>query len=52
MKTIEAFEKDIFFQIGFLEGFKPQKALTSLQQKKTIFSGTGDSYATALLGSK
>jgi len=50
VNTISAFEKDIFFQIGFLEHFKPQKALTFLQQKKTIFCGTGDSYAAALLG--
>ena len=50
MNTINAFEKDIFFQIGFLEDFKPQKALTFLQQKKTIFCGTGDSYVAALLG--
>jgi len=50
MKTIEAFEKDIFSQIGFLDSFKPQKVLTSLQQKKTIFCGTGDSYVAALLG--
>ena len=50
MNTITAFEKDIFFQIGFLEQFKPKKVLTSLQQKNTIFCGTGDSYAAALLG--
>ncbi len=50
MNTIKAFEKDIFFQIGFLEDFKPQKALTFLQQKNTIFCGTGDSYAAAVLG--
>jgi len=50
VNTINAFEKDIFFQIGFLEDFKPQKALTFLQQKNTIFCGTGDSYAAALLG--
>ena len=50
MNTITAFEKDVFFQIGFLESFKPKKPLTDTQQKNTIFCGTGDSYAAALLG--
>jgi len=50
MKTIAAFEKDVFFQVGYIESFKPQKPLTCVQQKKTIFCGTGDSYVAALLG--
>ncbi len=49
MKTIEAYEKDIFNQIKFLETFCPQKPLSKTQQKNVIFSGTGDSFVSAIL---
>lgn len=50
MYTIEAYEKEIRMQLGYLQNFKPQKILSNIKQKKTIFCGTGDSYASALLG--
>jgi len=49
MNTIAAFEKDVFLQVEFLEKFSPQKSLSASKQKKSIFCGTGDSYAAALL---
>jgi fructoselysine-6-P-deglycase FrlB-like protein len=47
MRTIPAFEKEIKMQINFLKRFVPQKILSQSQQKKTIFCGTGDSFAAA-----
>lgn len=47
VKTIEAFERDIGMQ--FLQKIKAQKPLSSSQQNKTVFCGTGDSFASALL---
>ena len=49
MKTIEAYEKDILLQAKFLKKFKKQKPLTLKQQKNTIFTGSGDSLASAML---
>jgi len=49
VKTIEAYEKDILLQIKFLKKFKPQRQLSETIQKNTIFCGTGDSFAAALL---
>ena len=49
MKTIEAYEKDIFNQLEFLVTFYPQKPLSKTQQKNVIFSGTGDSFVSAML---
>jgi len=49
MKTIEAYEKDIFNQLKFLDTFYPQKPLSKSQQKNVIFSGTGDSFVSAIL---
>ena len=49
MKTIEAYEKDILIQAKFLKNFKKQKLLTLKQQKNTIFTGSGDSLASAML---
>jgi len=49
VKTIEALEKDINFQVDFLQKFKPQKQLSDQQQKKSIFCGSGDSLAAAFL---
>ncbi len=49
MSTIAALEKEIKMQIGFLERFVPQRALPISKQKKVIFCGTGDSFASAQL---
>src|SRR5574340_708367 len=49
MSTIAAFEKEIMMQLRYLQNFKPQQMLSNSKQKKSIFCGTGDSYASALL---
>jgi fructoselysine-6-P-deglycase FrlB-like protein len=49
MSTIAAYEKEIMMQLEYLQNFKPQQMLSNSKQKKTIFCGTGDSYASALL---
>ncbi len=49
MKTIEAYEKDIILQTQFLQIFKPQSPISKVSQQKTIFCGSGDSFAAALL---
>ncbi len=49
MKTIEAFENDVKSQSKFLKKFKKQKPLSSNKQKNTIFTGSGDSLASAML---
>ena len=49
MRTIEAYEKDIQLQENFLKKFKKQKPISENQQKKAIFTGSGDSLASAML---
>ena len=49
MKTIEAYEKDVFNQVAFLDAFYPQKPLSKTQQNNVVFSGTGDSFVSAML---
>ena len=49
MNTIEAYEKDIDLQLDFLKSFRKQKPLHTNQQKNAIFSGSGDSLASAML---
>ena len=49
MRTIEAYEKDIQLQENFLKKFKKQKPISENQQKKVIFTGSGDSLASAML---
>jgi len=49
VKTIEAYEKDIKFQSEFLKNFKKQKPLSAEKQKNVIFTGSGDSLASAML---
>ena len=49
MNTIEAYEKDIELQLDFLKSFRKQRLLSYNQQKNTIFSGSGDSFASAML---
>jgi len=49
MKTIEALENDILLQIPHLQKIKLQKLLSEKNQRRTIFCGSGDSLAAALL---
>jgi len=49
MKTIEALENDILLQIPYLQEFTMQKQLSEKKQHKTIFCGSGDSLAAAML---
>lgn len=49
VKTIEAYENDIKLQTEFLKNFKKQKPLPVNQQKDIIFTGSGDSLASAKL---
>jgi fructoselysine-6-P-deglycase FrlB-like protein len=49
MRTLEAYEKDIFLQPKFLNKFQTQKLLSRKIQKNTIFTGSGDSLVSAML---
>lgn len=49
MNTILAYERDINSQVGFLQKLTLQKPLTQKRQDKTVFCGTGDSLASAML---
>ena len=49
MNTIDAFEKDVLLQLEFLKSFKKQKPIPLSKQKNVIFSGSGDSLASAML---
>ena len=49
MKTIEAFERDVFLQPQYLQIFKPQSPITEAAQKNTIFCGSGDSLSASFL---
>ena len=49
MNTIEAYEYDIKLQSEFLKNFKKQKPLSVNHQKNVIFTGSGDSLASAKL---
>jgi len=49
MKTIAAFEQDILLQAPYIQKIKLQKQLSIKKQKNTIFCGSGDSLAAALL---
>ena len=49
LRTLEAYEKDIHLQSNFLKQFKKQKPLSNNQQKDTVFTGSGDSLAAAML---
>jgi glucosamine 6-phosphate synthetase-like amidotransferase/phosphosugar isomerase protein len=49
MKTIEALENDILLQIPYLQDFSPKKPIPEKKQNKTIFCGSGDSLAAAML---
>jgi len=49
MQTLEAYEKDIFSQTEFIHTFHAKKPLSKTQQKNVIFTGTGDSFVSAML---
>lgn len=49
MQTLDAYEKDVFAQPKFLQTFHAKKLLSKTQQKNVIFSGTGDSFVSAML---
>jgi len=49
MNTIEALEQDILLQVPYIQKIKLQKQLSIKKQKNTIFCGSGDSLAAALL---
>ena len=49
MNTIEALEKDIRLQVSCLKNFKPSKKINQNTQKKSVFCGSGDSLAAAML---
>ena len=49
MNTISALEKDILLQVQNLSRFKPQISLNPIQQKNSIFCGSGDSLAASML---
>jgi len=49
VKTIEAFERDVILQTQFLQTFQPQHPLSDITQRNSIFCGSGDSFAAAML---
>ena len=49
MNTIDAFESGIKAQLDLAKNFRPQAKLGAARQKRTIFCGTGDSFASSLL---
>jgi glucosamine 6-phosphate synthetase-like amidotransferase/phosphosugar isomerase protein len=49
VRTIDAFENDINLQSNFLKNFKKQNPIPVNQQKNLIFTGSGDSLASAKL---
>ena len=49
MKTIEAFERDVILQTQFLQTFQPQQPLSDVSQRNSMFCGSGDSLAAAML---
>jgi len=49
VKTIEAFERDVILQTQFLHTFQPQQPLSDVSQRHSMFCGSGDSLAAAML---
>ena len=49
MNTIEAYEGDIELELNLLKSFKKQRPLSCNRQRNVIFSGSGDSLASAML---
>ncbi|RNJ76413.1 MAG: SIS domain-containing protein [Nitrosopumilus sp. H13] len=52
MDTITAYELDIESQTGMLESYRPQRPLPAKKQKNTVFAGSGDSLAAAMLAER
>jgi len=49
MRTIEAYENDVKMQPKFLNNFKKQSPISKNLQENIIFTGSGDSLASAML---
>lgn len=49
MRTLEAYERDVFIQPKFLDKFQPQKPLSRKIQQNIMFVGSGDSLVSAML---
>ena len=49
MYTLKAFENDVLYQVPFLQKIQTQNVLSDFRQRQTIFCGSGDSLAAALL---
>ena len=49
MNSIEAYEKDIEFQLNFIKSFKNQKPISHKLQKNILFTGSGDSLVSSML---
>lgn len=49
MNTLEAYEKDIHLQLGFLKSFRSQTPIPARMQPEIIFAGSGDSLAASML---
>jgi len=49
VRTIDAFETEIWMQVELAKKFRPQERLGPLRQKRAVFCGTGDSFASSLL---
>ena len=49
MNSIDAFEKDISFQLEFLKSFRCINPIPVQKQKNILFSGSGDSLVSSML---
>ena len=49
MDTISAFERDVFSQEDLLRNFVPRTPIPQAAQKRSVFCGSGDSLAAAML---
>jgi glutamine---fructose-6-phosphate transaminase (isomerizing) len=49
LNTIDAFECDVLSQLDYIKTFVPQRTLLQSRLRKTVFSGSGDSLAAAML---
>jgi len=49
VNSIEAYEKDIEYQLNFLKSFKKQKPISQDLQRNILFTGSGDSLVSSML---
>jgi glucosamine--fructose-6-phosphate aminotransferase (isomerizing) len=49
LNTIDAFERDVLSQLDYIRMFVPQKTILKSRLRKMVFSGSGDSFAAAML---